>query len=131
MNLPTERIGVKKITYITILLCTYQREYIYPFGFGSGLNHTKTIPKPYQNQTKTKPKPYQNQAKTKPKPYQNHTKTIPKPYQKPINGFLMPNRLQKRTRFDIKIKPKNINIDFNFCVDRCILHTYFLVWLLV
>ena len=37
--------------------------------------------------------------------YQNHTKTIPKPYQKPM-FFLVPNRLQKRTRFGIKIEPK-------------------------
>ena len=45
--------NLKKIACSTILLCTNIREYIYPFGFGSGLNHTKTIPKP--NQTKTIP----------------------------------------------------------------------------
>ena len=61
---------LKKIAYSTILLCTYIREYIYPFGFGSGLNHTKnqwffdaksaskTNQVWHQNQTKNQTKKY-------------------------------------------------------------------------
>ena len=64
----------------------YLREYIHPFGFGLGLNQTKTIPISYQNHTKTKPHKFvhfslvlvwflkQNQNKKRPKKTQKSNK---------------------------------------------------------